>query len=510
MKKLKIIVLCFLSIFLSMKGYASTIFVPRQLSYNPIFENALVCSSKVYNQDRFSHIHKFDHAIISLKPIYTQNVGSKFGQYFSIDNKSVLDVQENGTGDIGSEWFNVQAPGSTNFYSSELSFNPRRRTLGIMLYASVNFAEHFSVSANTALINTRNNMNIYESGVAMLGQEPGFRNMKQAFAHQDLQYGAIRGTQSKSGFDDIQIKLIYHSFATQHAHYDSDSIDMYDVSKSINTFYKDKHKHSGDRDKVGRLYYEAYLLAGIPTGDGSQAQYLFEPLVGSNHAQIGLGGNMHYNYGKWKFQAEAKWRYAFAADEMRSFDLTQNGQWSRYLQVVNSLNKYVYYPAINNFTCSAKVTPQNSFDFYMAAYWDTDYGWHCELGYDFWIRQAEKISVSPVLPIPSIGIADLPGIIKQVPPPQSASTATISQQIAPGENSIASDLAFVSIQPTDFNLNSAGAPKSISNSIYGTIGHTKELMNHLVRTSFSLAYECGHGVNVPNNISVFINMDVSF
>ena len=474
MKKLKVIFLYLLNICAISKGAANIIFVPRQLSYNPIFENALVCSSKVYDQDRFSHFHKSDKFIISAKPIYTQNVGSKCSKYFTIDNESVLHVQENGTGDISSIWFQVVTP--TNFYSSELFFNPKRTTFGAMLYAWVNFAEHFAFSANTALIHARNTMNISETNISLLGQASGLQTMQQAFSNsQYMKYGLINGTQSQSGLDDIQVKFIYHSC---------------------------------DTDENIKLQYEAYILAGIPTGAGSQAQYLFEPLVGSNHAQIGLGGNLHYTIGKVKFQAEAKWRYAFTADEMRSFDLAKNGQWSRYLLVVNSLNKYVYSPAINDVTFITHVTPQNSFDLYCAAYFDHE-AWHVEAGYDFWIRQAEKICVSPVFPAPSIGIADLYNISRAANP-QSASSANISQGVILGQNNAVSDAAFIAIQGTDFNLASAAAPQSLSNSIYGTIAYTKELMHHVVRTGFSLAYECGHGINVPNNISVFINLDISF
>lgn len=469
-----------LSLFGISSGYAPSIFVPRQLSYNPIFENAVVCSSKVYDEDRSLSFWKSENFILSAKPIYTQNVGSKFAQYFTIDNTAVLDVQENGSGDISSLWFQCVAP--TGYYSSQLCFNPRRRTLGLMLYADVNITDHISVSANTALVNTRNTMNIHEYDIPVFGQVPGLQTITESFLNPDLHYGKINGTQSKTGVDDIQLKCIYHSYPTQ-------------------TEY----------DEQTKLYYEAYILAGVPTGAGSQAVYLFEPLVGSRHAQFGLGGNLHYNWGTVKFQAEAKWRYAFAADEIRSFDLTANGQWSRYMLTVNSLNTYAYAPAINNFTFPTKVTPGNSFDLYAAVYWQAHEKWQVEVGYDLWYRQAEKISMSPVLPAPSIGVADLYDI-SRLNPATSGSTANISQGVVTGGGSqtMVPDAAFVAITPADFNFASAAAPKSISNSIYGSIAYAKELNKHLVRTGVGLVYECGHSVNVPNNIAAWINVEVSF
>ena len=484
MKIVKLVLVGLLGSFALSKGSAPSIFVPRQLSYNPIFENADVASLRMVHRDGFMQSFLSEKLVISAKPIYTQNIGSKFGQYFTPNNKAVLNVREDGSGDIGSLWFQVEDAGAANFYSSELSFNPRRRTLGMMLYSELNFSKYFSVSVNTAVINTRNNMNISESGIAMQGQESGWRTITQSFENSDLQYGAISGPQSKTGVDDIQIKLLFRPY---------DKNDM---------FVNDKN-----------LYWQVYGLVGVPTGAGSQAQYLFEPLVGSKHVQAGLGTYLYYNIGKVQFQAEAKWRYAFAADEMRSFDLAQNGQWSRYLLLVNSLNTTVpVYPAINYFTYNTQVTPQNTVDLYLSAYWNTDRGWHCELGYDLWVRQAEKIVlVDPVLPLPSVGIADLPGIAVGLNP-LSASTATISQgNRGPGfPNQIVSDTSFIPVTISDFNLNSGGAPLSISNSVYGTVAYTKELMSHLVRTGFSLAYEIGHGVNVPNNIAAFINIDILF
>ena len=465
--------------FFSGMASAPTIFVPRQLSYNPIFENAIVLSSKVYNQDRSLDFFKNEKFIISAKPLYTQNVGLKCGKYFTIDHKPVMNVQEDGSGDIGSLWF--QNVNTASYYSSDISFNPKRRTLGMMLYGSLNIANHVSCSANTAVITTSNNMNIYEYNNPDFSAVPGLGTLSQAFANKNLQYGAIRGTQTKSGVDDIQLKLMYHS-------YDADQ-DAYQEDQNF--------------------YYQVYALVGIPTGQGSQAQYLFEPLVGSKHAQIGFGGNLHYYAGSIKFQAEAKWRYAFSGDEMRSFDLTKNGQWSRYMLIVNSLFPYGFYQAINGFTFSTQVTPQNSFDVYLAAYWDLDEKWQLEVGYDFWIRQAEKISIALILPAPSIGIADIFDI-SRMNPPTSASGANISQGVIVGQNCVVPDSAFVAIQPSDFNLASAAAPRSVSNSIYGSLGYTKELRKHLVRTGLGLAYECGHGINVPNNISAWINLEISF
>ena len=69
---------------------------------------------------------------------------------------------------------------------------------------------------------------------------------------------------------------------------------------------------------------------------------------------------------------------------------------------------------------------------------------------------------------------------------------------------------FTPVQISDFNQASGGAPLSISSSIYGAVAYTKELKKHLVRSGLSLAYEVGHGVNGPNNITIFMNFGILF
>jgi len=468
MKKLMRLILCIALLHNQSYGNANIIFVPRQLSYNPILEDALVFAAQ--GQDS-----AWDY-FFSAKPIYSQNIGTKFQQYFIINNKSLLSVQENGSGDIGSLWFQVIAS-PTTLYSSDLSFDPQRQTFGTMLYFAIKFPHNLELIINTALVDARNTMNISETNISNQGTTPGLQTITQAFANPALLFGKIDGPLCKAGFEDIQVKLLY------------------------NLGLKEP------------FYWDFYGLLGIPTSSGTQAEYLFEPMLGSKHLQIGLGTDaswdMHtYEKGRWSLQGVIKWRYTFSADEMRSFDLTNNGDWSRYLLFVNSLTKSVAYPAINDLTFNAQVTPGNSLDLYLATHWDHD-EWRFELGYDFWYRAAEKIAIpSALLPIPSVGIADLVGIAALTP--ESASRAKISQGVLPGSNQIPSDATFINVTPSNINLDSGGAPQSISNSFYASIGYNYARIRHDIHTGLSVSYERGHTVNVPDNISIWLNIDVTF
>lgn len=445
--------------------YPRSIFVPRQLSYSPILENALVLDAK---------LNEAWNLIVSVKPVYTQNVGSKFQEYFTICHKCSLNVQEDGSGDISSLWFNVISSNDT-FYSSQLSFHPKRQTYGGLLYFAAQLPCNFQIAINTALVTAQNNMHICESNIQNCGTCDGYATVTQSFANCERLFGRICGTQTKTGLDDIQVKVIYNPYETE------------------------------------CIYWDIYGLLGIPTGKGSKARYLFEPLVGSKHVQLGVGSNaqwhiMENNWGAWSLLCEAKYRYAFKANECRSFDLTRNCQWSRYMLLVKESDKYSFYPAINNLTFETEVTPQSSFDFYLATHFGHN-AWNCELGYDLWYRSPEKVSLC-CKQLPNVGIADLRGIAAQ--DPQSASTANISQGVEPYINQMTSDASFVPVTIDDINCISGAMARSLSNSVYGSVGYRFDVKGYTMQVGLNTAYEHGSSVNTPDNVTAWLNVDLYF
>src|SRR3989338_2910922 len=72
----------------------------------------------------------------------------------------------------------------------------------------------------------------------------------------------------------------------------------------------------------------------IPTGTGTKSEWLFEPQVGTNHWALGFGADfMALIHKDFSFVFGGNYRYIFGNWETRSFDLTSNGQWSRYLGI---------------------------------------------------------------------------------------------------------------------------------------------------------------------------------
>jgi hypothetical protein len=442
--------------------YPRSIFVPRQLSYNPILENSLT---------RNTHLETYDY-IFSIKPIYTQSVGSKFQKYFTINHAGSLNVQEDGSGDISSLWFKVVSSDDT-FYSSKLSFHPKRQTYGSLLYLAAQLTDNVQLSINTALVSARNNIHLCEKNIQNLGVDTGYSTITESFSNCERKFGRICGTQTKTGLDDIQVKALY-------------------------TFYKNDC-----------MAWDIYGLLGIPTGKGSKARYLFEPLVGSNHVQLGVGAQGYWQIWEnecnaWSLRGEAKYRYGFEGKERRSFDLKKNGQWSRYMLFVNEFDKFSTFPAINDLTFKAYVTPRSSFDLYLATQCQHQ-SWNFELGYDLWYRSAEKISLPCNLA--RVAVADLREIAAQ--DPHSASTANISQGVQPGINQMVSDPTFVLVDMSnDINCKSGAQAASLSNSVYGSIGYAFDIKCHKMQVGLNVAYERGSSVNTPDNIAAWLNVDL--
>ena len=442
---------------------ARSIYVPRQLSYNPVYENALTYHQKNMKEDWCY--------LVSVKPVYAQTLGSKLDKYFSINQQSCMAVRENGSGNIDSLWLqNISS--NPSYYSSILSFSPVSRTGGAVMFFQTQLPWSLALSIDTALVYTNNTMNIVEKNITNPGTSR-FKSVQQALASSDYCFGRICGNRGTTGLDDIQVKLI----------------------KDI-------------RDSEC-YHWDVYGLLGIPTNKGSKAHYLFEPLVGSKHVQLGLGTTGYANLvdndcGTLSLQGEVKYRYAFGAHERRSFDLCKNGQWSRYMLVVNQDDLYTAVPAVNALTFETKVTPRSSLDVYAGLHFEYEHV-QIELGYDFWYRSAEHVCPNVCKNIAQLGIADLVGIAQLNP--RTASTANISQSVAAGSNQMKSDASFVPLSASDINYASGANPRVMSNTIYLSLAGDYEWCGHTVQVGLNASYERGTNANKADVVAGWINFD---
>lgn len=447
-----------------------SIFVPHQITYDPVYENALTRNLFATSQADF---------LLDIKPFYTQSTNSKkLARYFLIDCKESLLVRENGTGDIGSLWLNLIAPIGAS-YSSTLSMCPKMSRAGVyvgFLFNTDCFCSKTFVSITSAVVNARNKTNLTESNVTAPGDLPGYINLYEALDNENLKYSKITTKRlSKTGLDDIQVK----------------------VGKTL-------------IDNCTRTI-DGYLLIGIPTGSGQKGEFLFEPLVGTKNFNIGLGFYGLRNLSEHddcslNFLYELKYRYACKARERRTFDLIANGQWSRYMLNTTQALPFVTTELVNHVSFIADVTPGSHLDAWFAFNYRRC-NWTLEIGYAFWLRQQEKVCLrsgcnEATLPA-NIGIAYLPGAVNLVP--TSASTATISQSVVE-PNLIQPDAVYTNITLADLNLKSGLHPRVTANKVYASVGYLCKKSCYDLMLALNGSYEHANK-NGADQFAIWANLD---
>jgi len=240
----------------------------------------------------------------------------------------------------------------------------------------------------------------------------------------------------------------------------------------------------------------------IPTGMGTTAEWLFEPQVGTNHWAFGFGGDcMVVASNGFSLLAGGNYRYILKNWETRSFDLTANGQWSRYLALDNfqglqeqSEGAVSGLPGINVFTQDALIQGRNQVNVYARLKKDFE---HClfELSYNYFHTQKETIN--EILPISSnygiYNIASGGGV-------STAHLATIAQR------DTALDNPPVQLVTSDLNLTSGAAGQWSSSTIAARLQRLEEHCTYGIGGSVDLA----HTSQAISTWSVWLNFEGLF
>lgn len=157
----------------------------------------------------------------------------------------------------------------------------------------------------------------------------------------------------------------------------------------------------------------AFIRGTVPTGTRMNGVYLFEPIIG-NQRHAGLGGGLYGNVTVWNgcndtesimLYGEIVAEHLFNQTEKRSFDFTKNGNGSRYMLLVEQLERdskdlffagtaaTVQYsqrlvPAINYTTLSTKIGINAQVEALFAMSY-TNGGFIWDAGYNFWFLSKE-------------------------------------------------------------------------------------------------------------------------
>lgn len=226
----------------------------------------------------------------------------------------------------------------------------------------------------------------------------------------------------------------------------------------------------------------------IPTGtkiDQCHARYLFNPVIGNNHhGGIELGSHFgytifHYKGHHLQLQFDAQMLFLFANTQWRSFDLVQQGSWSRFIEVYPSLE--AAYEAqnsadpvwamdqgvsgINIFTKPLRVSPR----FIMntnSAFVYTYKGLDVEGGYNMYYRQTEDVQLDCWNE--TVAIKDVNGAGK------TNGARTVGRNFTGSAESLPT---YRPVTKDDLNLRSAAHPAVLSAMLYLALSYTTATTN---------------------------------
>ena len=161
-------------------------------------------------------------------------------------------------------------------------------------------------------------------------------------------------------------------------------------------------------------------------------------------------------------------------------------------------------PGINLLSGTVKVRPGSTLDIWTALRWERK-KYTIELGYEFWWKQKEKISLNNK-PIQQYGIFDLAGMNLV---PQSASKANISNT-AIGSNAAPSDETLVALTRQDINIDSGAHPAAYSSTLYAAVAWIDKHSTYELHASFGAQYEIAHRKSALEQWAVWGKIGVRF
>lgn len=317
--------------------------------------------------------------------LYSKSVRSdELARYFMFDGKKELVVKEDEPTDateFGQDIlalnFNVDATSSG--FQSTITMSPEQTIYGGGINFRMYFHENFWMGVEAPIVHVKNDLKLIEKNITSAGGantttgldgDKVVGTMKAAFKQDGLKYGKIDGPQEKTRLADLTVKIGY----------DSPEFNRKD------------------------LYMTSYLGVVLPTGNKAKGVYMFEPICGNGgHAAL-MFGNHGEIYLK-EFKGSKVWlswgmesQYLFENTQKRSFDLKQNGPWSRYLSMYETTAKREAgglsnaTRGINLLTLDTKVTPgyNGSINTGINLIHEK---WHFGLNYSTHMRKAEHVEL---------------------------------------------------------------------------------------------------------------------
>ncbi len=381
--------------------------------------------------------------------------------------KMSLSFDQAGKADVNPAWLYLQAP--LENYTSTVTLIPTQQLYGVLFHCYKQF-EHVFFDLKTSLLKCTNQIAINEfgggNGVLDNNQGELIYNAYDAFSQNYLQYGKIGTSNSLIGFDNIQLFL--------------------GASNHVDTM---ESAHS-------QTYVAGFAVIEVPTGAGTKSEWLFEPQVGTNHWGLGFGIDLMFvNDNNFSFVFGGNFRHYIANWETRTFDLTNNGAWSRYLllESLDSIDTGLQVGTVNFTTQDALIQGRNQITMYGRLQKKFE-GCLFELSYNLFYDEAESINRVTAIPA-GYGIYSI----------QSSGGVTTASQARINEAEPTGDVtSLVELFTSDLNLASGAAGQILNNSVAARLQRVEEFYTYGIGASVDLA----HSVQGISNWAVWANFEI--
>lgn len=393
-------------------------------------------------------------------------------KYFAPCPKTELVVDSNGDNllrDIDPLFFGIQLANEESNYQSTIAWRPERTVGGI----GITYRQYLGRDCDPAcrkwwleisgpILHVRNKVKLEETNRVVTGtlSDVSNENMLEAFKGEtnilttgtSFSFGRIND-ESKTGMSKtgavIELKIGYD-------YYDDECVSI-----------------------------GGYFGLHIPASKKGNGVQMFEAIPGFNQ-HFGFMTGFLAGAEIWRdcdrslsLEVETNHRYFIQNTQTRSFDL-KGRKWSRYMFIADKeqpINEgefqgFAVEPAINVLTRKMKVHPRYSFDINSGFVYDNDCGFRGEIGYNFYVRQSERVRLKEEWDNNRYAVAGLSGFV-DINDRLATNQANLISNIADLAQNEDMDITDdnVTIRGEQLGLESALHPCVMTNLIYGSLGY---------------------------------------
>ncbi len=473
-----------------------------------------------------SHCTKARGFSVNVNGFYQRSVdGSDLARYFLPEGKSELKIRGGGAtdaanADVAGAWLQIvgeaaarEPNGSTltdgnesqllfNTYSSTLTVRPSFELAGatpMLSYRGNVHGKPWSFTVGVPLGRMTTSMNLAEKDVA--GNIDKLADVAYAF-NQSVNAWRITREFSLSAVESLGHsnkrfgKISNHSLATT----------------GMGDLFLDAGLQVHKKIQVG-------LHAQLPTSTKASGQYLFEPVLGNNGRST-LGAYLHacHTLAKredrsFSLNARAAGTMLFENSSMRTFDLTENGQWSRYLLMLDASAPHDVQSGVNYLTRRTHSANLYQGDLGVGAKLRGG-NWTLAAGYNFTARSAERLSLRTEMPEGIFVVGGLANNESFGGDPVNgnvtlAQRPIIAQSTLPGQSTAQLlNGATGQIQNSDLNLASARTPSYLANQVSLTAGYTTNCCGQATDVQLGGNYSFVRGRSMSNMFALFGSISI--